>query len=135
MTRADALTALRSLAQAAVSPTLTDDELNAALTVSRLVDNEGRPPSDPDFVEENWDLDYAAAECYDMKHAKILGSGQLLEFTAEGANFKKIPPNYLELAEWYRNRSTAGVGSGEPVFVELDNRVPRALRPRSSMES
>lgn len=133
MTREEARTALASLAQASVAPTLTNDELDAALTVSRLVDNDGRPPSNPDFVEENWDLNYAAAECWEMKHAKVMSTGQITEFTSEGANFKKTPPNYLGLAQYYRDKSSVG-SSGEPVFVELDQRLPYRMRPRSTME-
>lgn len=131
MTREEARNVLRSLAQAATPPVLSDDELDAALTASRLPDNEDRPPSDPDFVEENWDLNYAVADCFLMKHAKQLAAPTILEFTAEGARFKKVPPDFAALADWYRDRSTVG-DSSSPVMIELDNRPPWRLRPRSS---
>lgn len=131
MTRAEALTALQSLAQAAVSPTLTNDELNACLTLSRLPDNEGRPPSDPAFVEENWDLNYAAAEAYELKYAKLLAGGTVKKFSSEGASFETEAPDFLALAAWWRDKSTAGGTNGEPVFVEIDNRPRYPLRPRS----
>lgn len=134
MTRAEALTALRSLAQSAVSPTLTDDELNVALTGARLPDNAGLPPSDPAYVEENWDLNYAAAECYELKAVKQSAGGIVTKFTSEGASFETTPPNFLALADWYRDKSTAGGTAGEPVFVGFDKRLPRSLRPRSELE-
>jgi hypothetical protein len=133
VTREEAREQLAILAQATVSPTLTDDELDAALTASRLPDNEGRPPSDPDFVEENWDLYYAAAECYLMKHVKQISAGTLTEFTSEGANFKKTPPDFLAVADWYRDRSTTG-DTSSPSFITLDDRPPRRLRPRSEVD-
>lgn len=131
-TRDDARTELATLAQASVVPTLSTDELDAALTASRLPDAEGRPPSDPDFVEENWDLNYAAALCWELKGAKAMSTGTLTEFTAEGANFKKTPPNYQGMADWFRDRSTVG-DSSSPVMIEIDNRQPWRTRPRSSL--
>lgn len=133
MTRAEALAQLQVLAQATVSPTLTDDELDVILTACRLPDNEGRSPSDPDFVEENWDLYYAAADAYELKAVKVMAAGTLTEFTSEGANFKKTPPNFQAVADWFRDRSTVG-DSSSPTFVALDNRVPWRLRPRSELD-
>lgn len=130
MTRAEALTALQSLAQSAVSPTLTNDELNAALTLSRRPDNAGRPPSDPAFVEENWDLNYAAAECYELKAAKQYASGTVSKFSSEGASFETKAPDFQALADWWRDRSAAG-NDGMPVFVGFDETLPYPLRPRS----
>lgn len=134
MTRAEALTALRSLAQAAVSPTLTDDELNACLTASRRPDNAGRPPSDPAFVEENWDLNYATAEAYTLKAVKQAAGGVVTKFSSEGASFETTPPDFEALADWWREKSVAGGTAGEAVFVGLDNRLPYRLRPRSELE-
>lgn len=132
--RDEARSELATLAQASAPPVLSPAELDGALTRSRLPDNEGRAPNDPDFVEENWDLYYAAAECFELKGAKAMSAGTLEEFTAEGARFKKTPPNYQATADWFRDRSTVG-DSSSPVFLELDDKLPRRLRPRSSLES
>lgn len=133
MTRAEALAALRDLAQSAVSPTLTDAELNAALTASRRPDNAGRPPSDPAFVEENWELFYAAAECFELKAAKQALAGVVNKFTSEGASFDVTPPDFQAMADWYRDQSVAAT-DGMPVYVQLDHRLPWPLRPRSELE-
>lgn len=134
MTRDDARNALRVLAAATTSPTLSDEELDVALTASRLPDSEGRPPSDPDFVEENWDLNYAAAECYELKAAKLASSAWLKKFTSESSTFEKDRPDFQALADWYRDRSTVGGDSGSPAFIALDNRLPYRLRPRSELD-
>jgi hypothetical protein len=133
MTRNEARIALAALAQAATDPTLTDAELDIALTASRLPDNAGRPPSDPAFVEENWDLNYAAAECFEMKYAKQAGAGTVTKFSSEGASFETTPPDFLALAEFWRDKSTVG-DSSSPSFVAMDNRVPYRLRPRSELQ-
>lgn len=133
VTRDEARAQLEVLSQSSTPPQLSTDELNAALSASRLRDSEGRPPSDPDFVEENWDLNYAAAECYELKHVKQMSAGTLQEFTSEGANFKKTPPDFQAVANWWRNRSSVG-DTGSPSFIELDNRLPYRLRPRSNLE-
>jgi len=134
MNRDEARAQLATLAQASTPPTLSEAELDAALSRSRLPDSEGRGPADPDFVEENWDLYYAAAECFELKHVKQMSAGMLQEFTSEGANFKKTPPNFQATADWYRDRSTVG-DTSSPTFVELDDKTPQRLRPRSSLES
>lgn len=134
MTRDEARELLRTMADAASSPVLSDAELDAALSLSRLPDNEDRPPSDPDFVEENWDLNYAAAECYELKAARFSSVAWLKQFTSEGATFIKDPPNFRALADWYRDRSSAGGDGGMPTFIALDNRLPYRLRPRSELD-
>lgn len=133
MTREEARVLLALQAQASTPPALSEDELNGALTASRLPDNEGRGPSHPDFVEENWDVNYATALCYELKHVKTMSTATLTEFTAEGANFKKTQPNFQAVADWWRDRSSVG-DSSSPVMVEFDNKLPWRLRPRSSLE-
>lgn len=134
MTRAEALTALQALAQSAVPPTLTDAELNAILTQSRRPDNAGRPPSDPAFVEENWDLNYAAALAYELKSVKQAVGGTVSKFASEGASFEMETPDFQAMADWFREQSIVGGTAGEPVFVGIDRRLPYALRPRSELE-
>ena len=134
MTREEARTALAELAAAATAPTLSDAELDVALTASRLPDEEGRPPADPDFVEENWDLMYAAAECYDLKAAKLLGSGRVTKFSSEGSSFEKTGPDFSALADWYRDQSTAASDGNGVVFVPIEATEPWWLRPRSVPE-
>lgn len=133
-TRAEALELLRVLADAATSPVITDLEMDAALTASRLPDDAGLPPSDPAFVEENWDLNYAAAECYELKAARFSSVAWLKQFTSENATFIKDKPDYRAMADWYRDHSTVGSDDGMPSFVALDNRLPYRLRPRSELD-
>jgi hypothetical protein len=133
MTRDEARVLLALQAQASTPPALTDAELNAALTASRLPDDDGHGPSHPDFVEENWDINYATAECFELKAMKMMSAPVLTEFTAEGANFKKTQPDFQAVADWWRDRSTVGDASS-PMMVELDNKLPWRLRPRSSLE-
>lgn len=134
MTRDEAREQLRTLAAAATSPTLSDAELDVALTAARLPDNEGRAPSDPAYVEESFDLNYAAAECYELKAAKLSSTAFLKKFTSENATFEKDRPNYLALADWYRDHSTVGGDSAAPSFITLDNKLPWRLRPRSELD-
>lgn len=132
MTREEARDALRELAAATTAPTLSDAELDVALTASRLVDSEGRPPSDPDYVEENWDLNYAAAACYDLKAAKLMGSGRIKKFSSEGSTFEKDAPDFAGLAEWYRDQSTVGGSGNGVVFVPIEPEHKAYLLPRSA---
>lgn len=134
MTREEAREALREMAAATTAPTLTDAELDVALTAARKPDDEGRPPSDPDFVEENWDLFYAAAECYELKAVKMLGTGRIKKFSSEGSSFEKEGPDFDAIADWYRDKSTAG-GSGSVTIVEIETRPPHWLWPRSADRS
>jgi hypothetical protein len=133
MTREEALALLAVQAQASTPPALTESELNAALTASRLPDNDGRGPADPDFVEENWDVNYATALCYENKHVKLLSTPRIKKFTAEGATFEKEAPDFQAVADWWRDRSSVG-DSSSPTMVEFDNKLPWRLRPRSSLE-
>lgn len=133
-TRTEARDELRTLAEAATYPVLTDAQLDIVLTQSRLRDSAGLPPSDPAFVEENWDLFYAVALCYELKQALFSKVAWLKEFTSENATFKKDPPNFQAIADWYRDNSTVGGDSGAPAFVALDNRLPYRLRPRSELD-
>lgn len=135
VTRDEARTALAALAMATTAPLLTDAELDVALTASRLVDSEGRPPSDPEFVEENWDLYYAAAECMELKAMKQSLNGQITKFSSEGSSFEKTPPDFGSAADWFRDQSTvAGDGPGV-VIVPLESDEPWWMRPRSSWGS
>jgi len=133
-TRAEALETLRTLADAASPPVITDPELDTALTASRLPDNAGLPPSDPAFVEENWDLNYAAAEIYELKAARFASVAWLKQFTSENATFIKDRPDYQAMADWFRDHSTVGSDNGMPSFVALDNRLPWPLRARSELD-
>lgn len=134
MTRAEAAAEVATLAKASTPPVVSAGEIDAALTDARLRDNAGRPPSDPDFVEENWDLNYAVAECYELKAVRQLEAGTVSKFSSEGASFETKAPDYMAVADWWRDRSTVGDGFDSPVFVEMDDRTPRAIQPRSALE-
>lgn len=132
MTREEARDALRELAAATTAPTLSDAELDVALTASRLVDDAGRAPSDPDFVEENWDLFYAAAECYELKAVKLMGTGRIKKFSSEGSSFEKDAPDFDGLAAWYRDKSTVGGDVAGVEFVAIEPEHKAYLLPRSA---
>lgn len=132
MTRDEARAALSALVSATAPPVLTDADLDLCLTASRLVDDEGRPPSDPDFVEENWDLYYAAAEAMELRGIRQLANGQITKFSSEGSSFEKTPPDFFAAAEWFRDKSTvAGDGTGI-TLIEIDDTEPWWMRPRSA---
>lgn len=133
MTREEALTALSAMVRLTEAPILTTDDLNQALTASRLVDPDGRPPSDPDYVEGNFDLNYAAALMWEKKAALFVAGWSLTEFSSEGSRFKKEPPNFGAMADYYRGLSTAGGDGNGVVFVSLE--PESELLPRSSYRS
>ena len=132
MTREEARTELASMVDATgTEPTLTDADLDTALTLSRIVDTEGRPPTDPDYVE-TFDLYHAAAECMLIRYRRTAMQGQGIQrFTAEGATFEKgAGPNWLALADWWRGQSplTPAADGGIGV-IEVDAHstfVPRS---------
>jgi hypothetical protein len=135
VTREEAIIALSAMVRFTDPPALTTDDLNEALTASRLVDVDGRPPADPDYVEGNFDLNYAAALLWEKKAVLYLSVGQLTEFSSEGSRFKKEPPNFQALADYYRGLSTAaGTGNGVE-FVAIEPERKAWLLPRSSYRS
>lgn len=135
MTREEALTALSGMVRLTDPPTLTTDDLNEALTASRLVDDDGRPPSDPEYVEGNFDLNYAAALMWEKKAALFVAGWSLTEFSSEGSRFKKTPPDFGAMADYYRDLSTVGSGGNGVVFVSLEPEHKPWLLPRSSYRS
>ena len=65
MTRDEARTRLGSMVSASTPPVLDQAALDAALDAARVVDSDGRAPVDDGYVE-TFDLNYAAAEAFDM---------------------------------------------------------------------
>lgn len=131
MTRDEARTELASMVDATgTEPALTDADLDAALTAARIVDSEGRTPSDPDYVE-TFDLYYAAAECMLIRYRKTAMKGRgITRFTSEGATFEKDDSvDWLALARWWRTQSPLTPDSGGVGVIEVDEHstfVPRS---------
>lgn len=127
--RAAVRTRLETLVSATTAPALTDIDIELALDAARIVDADGLGPADDGYVE-TIDLDYAAAEAFTRKHVLAATSPQVKKFTAEGASFDRVLPDFERLADYYRNRSTAG-GSGGISVIELVPETPDRLLPRS----
>lgn len=129
MTIEEARAQLAAMVDVDAPPALTDDDLNVALAMSRIPDDDGRPPSDPDWAGA-WDLHWAAAECMIIRHRKQATAGGISEFTSEGARFKKIQPNWLAAADSWRRQSPRWNGSDAGV-IDIDY-TPPIMVPRSA---
>lgn len=130
MTRDEARTALAEIVSATTAPVLSTADLDRALDAARIPDTEDRGPAETGYVE-TFDLDYAAAEAFDTKAIRQAASPVVEEFSAEGARFKRKPPDFAALASYYRGRSSVGGSSGISV-IELDPQggtVPRSAGP------
>lgn len=130
MTRDDARSALAGLVSATSTPTLSDAELDVALDAARVVDADGLGPVDDGYTD-TFDLDYAAAEAFDLKAVKAASTAQVRKFSAEGATFERDLPDFAGLAATYRARSSAGASTGIGV-IELDPQTPEWMQPRST---
>lgn len=124
------------MVSASTPPVLDDDELDAFIDASRVVDPDGRAPVDDDYVE-TFDLNYAAAEAFEAKATAALAgdTGGLESFTSEGSAFKRRAgtgyDGFMALAASFRARSTAGGGSISVITLEPHGgRVPRSAGVR-----
>lgn len=120
MTREEARTQLAAMVDAAADPVLDENDLNTALTFSRIPDEEGRPPTDPDYVE-TFDLYWAAAECMLIRHRRtLMQGGKVTEFTSEGSRFKvEGGADWLALARYWRDQSPLAT-PGQIGVIEID---------------
>lgn len=131
MDRATAKSELERIVPTSSDPALTADDINAALDAAKIIDADGNAPIDADYTE-TIDANYAIAEAFDLKAVRAAAAGQVEEFTAEGARFKRILPNFAALAARYRDRSTAGSDSSGISVIELHPETPDHLQPRST---
>ncbi len=93
-----------------VAPTLSPEQVSAAINASRVVDAEGRAPVDPGWVA-TWNGYYAAALLLDQKagQAVVTKTGGVQSFSSEGssvtrtegstaADFRALAAHYRRLA-------------------------------------
>lgn len=132
MTIEEARAELAQMVDSGAAPCLSDADLTTALAMSRVPDDDGRPPSDPDW-EGAWDLHWAAAECMIIRHNKQAMAGGITEFTSEGANFKKARPFWLGQADWWRSQSPRYTGSAGIGIIDVTHEPP-LIKPRSAKE-
>lgn len=87
MDRSEAFTQLASMACASDAPTLTDDELAAALVWAALPDAEGHEPAHPDWTPTYglWPLRTSAAELWRLKAGK---ASARVDVSADDASIK-----------------------------------------------
>lgn len=127
MTRTDAQAFLTELFSS--TPAVTATMITTALDASRVVDSEGRAPSDADYVEtiDQW---WAAAEIADMLTIQQMQAGGVAKFSSEGSSFELAGPDWASIGAHYRSKSPLGVPAGVGV-IEIDSGnefLPRSLR-------
>jgi len=105
MTEAEALAALRRMADADAEPALSDADLADCLAMSRLADALGRAPGDPNW-EPTWDLNRGAAEAWRRRAGRLAGRYDL---TADGQTFRRSQAieHCERMAAQYRRRIVA----------------------------
>lgn len=134
--KAKAVAWLKRITSADTAPVLTVDDIDLALGQSRVVDSDGRAPTDPGYVD-TWNLAYAAALLFELKAtlASSTDVGGLQSFTSEGSTFTRrdgtTRDGWLALARQWRTRA-AGNGTGITV-INIEDPTPGPW-PRSSFE-
>lgn len=91
-----------SLAAATSRPTLTADEVLAAIVSRPMVDREGITADDPSWTQ-TWDLNGALSELWGAKAAKVAGD---FNFSADDARYDKgtVMANCLAMEALYASR-------------------------------
>lgn len=123
-----------------VDATTEATRLQAAIDAVRVVDAEGRPPTDPAWIPTT-DLWLAAAHYVELMAARqaMQGGQQVESFTSEGTTIKLASgefPNLLAYAKWLRSKSPLTSLTTQINVVEIDNDgnyFPRSSFSRSSM--
>lgn len=109
MDRATAKARLINMVAATSRPVLSSgvapSDIETLLDMVRLPDNQGRLIGDTGYVEENWDLNSAAAEGWRWKAAKVAGD---FTFSADGASYSKadVLAHCLEMEQTYLAKVT-----------------------------
>ncbi|WP_164700851.1 hypothetical protein [Modestobacter sp. KNN46-3] len=109
MTREDARAFVTLHAGTAVSPALTDAEVEACLDQSRLRDAGGRFVGDVGYVETIW-ATRAVVLAYDVKLAKVAAK---VDLSADGAtiNASQVTANLERLRRSWRSRCIPGASA------------------------
>lgn len=91
-----------------VAPTLSPEQVTAAVNASRVVDAEGRAPVDPDWVP-TWNGYYAAALLLEQKagQAVVTKTSRVQSFSSEGSSVTRTEgasaADFRALAQQYRD--------------------------------
>lgn len=127
---ADRITLAAMIDQAATPP-LTDADLDLCLEQARVVDQQGRPPTDPDWTP-TYDLAWAAADTCELRAARTAASEQLTTVTSEGTTLRTTTADWRAMADWWRLRSRATAGTQIVGVVSIDRGSGVPGRPLSS---
>lgn len=117
-----------------VAPTLTPEQVDAAITASRVVDSEGRFLTDPGYVP-TWNGYYAAALLLDVKAtlAVVTRTGGVSSWSSEGTSVTRTEGSTsVDFADRAAKFRGLALPSG-PVQV-IDLGPATGPRPRSEFE-
>lgn len=123
MTAAEAEARLKIMLAWGDDPVLLQAEITDLLTMSRVVDEDGFPPSSASWGGA-WDLRYGAAEGWRWKAGKCAGR---FDFSSDVSDFSRsqIQKQCLELADryakgWQGTLIVTAAGGLDPVIGNLD---------------
>lgn len=107
MTEAEAQARLERMTEATSEPVLTADDITDCLAMSRLVDADGLPPTDPNWTP-TFDLNRGAAEGWRRKAGKL---AMRFDFSTDGQDFKRSQAvaHCERMAQQYRRKIVASV--------------------------
>jgi len=115
---AEVVARVSSLAAASSRPTLTADEVVAAIKARPMVDRDGVTADDAAWVQ-TWDLNGALSELWGLKAGKVAGD---FNFSADDARFDKgdVVAQCLEMEALYASRrsgaaDTSSRGPADPL--------------------
>lgn len=99
---ADVVTRASTLAAASSRPTLTTEEVRAAVKTRPLVDADGLTSEDPEWTP-TWDLNAAVAELWGVKAGRVAGD---FNFSADDGRFDKgeVMAHCLAMEALYSSR-------------------------------
>ena len=93
MDKSEALQQLATMVDAVMVPVLSEQDLEACLTLSVVPDGVGRLPSHPGW-QPVWDLDWAAAETCVLRHLRsqtLQAADTVTQIESEGSRFTIRP--------------------------------------------
>lgn len=111
MDRTAALVRLRIDVAADSRPVLSQAVLDTILDDARVIDPNGRRPTDPAYVP-TWNLAYAARRGWEAKAALVAGD---FTFSADGASYSKgdVLANIERMISLWRAKDTGVITTGE----------------------
>lgn len=101
-TEEDALSLLSRKVAADSEPALSPEDLNDVLSQAKRADVYGRPPTDENW-SPSWEIDWAAAEGWEMKAALAASKNQTIT-DGRGTASSYLYLNCVRMAEKFRER-------------------------------